>query len=324
MKINFRLSLGNALVISLTVYAFVLTLFVAPYHINGDQVWYTQAYEAMQGLNLVEAFKTYRKIIYSFEPVHFFVSWVLVNLGFDKTIAMAGLNGLLAALFGKFLLLRSRSYTIVVLLVVSNYYMYAMFFTLEKLKVSIIFLLIFLNYRIRLSGLLAGFAHLQTGFLFVVYFASHYLSNIQFSFYQKLFSPRTMLRMALLALIAVGALLMFYDYGLAKLYFYMSRTTAGNHLAIIPALIIFAATFFTVDRNRMEVVWYFTILALAIFAIGSDRLNMFALFGFLYLTSYRLRLSLNGIVFLCTVFLSTLYLGYKSYSYLNMVVKYGG
>ena len=321
---SFRFSLSKALVISLAVYAFALTMLVAPYHINGDQVWYTKAYEAIQGLNLVEALRTYRKIIYSYEPVHFFVSWVLANLGIDKTIAMAGLNGLLAALLGIFLLRRSHSYIIVVLLVVSNYYMYAMFFTLEKLKVSTIFLLIFLNYKIRLSGIIAGVSHLQTGMLFVVYFASQFLSNIRILFYQKLLNPATILSLVVIALIAIGSLLMFKEYALTKLYFYMSRDGTGDLLAIIPALIVFIVTFFTTDQNRIEVVWFFIILTLAIFVLGGDRLNMFALFGFLYFTSYRLRLSLNGIIFLSALFLSILYLSYKSYLYLDMVVKYGG
>lgn len=321
---NIRFTLSKVLVITLAVYAFVLTLLVAPYHINGDQIWYTKAYEAMKGLNLVEALKTYRKIIYSVEPVHFFVSWALANLGFDKIIAMAMLNGLLAALFGIFLLRRSHSYIIVVLLVVSNYYMYAMFFTLEKLKISIIFLLIFVNYRIRLSGILAGLSHLQVGILFVIHFASRFLSRIRLSFYRKSFNLRTIVRVVVLALIAAGSSLVFYDYALAKFYFYISRDAVGHLSSIIPALIVLIATFFTADQKRMEVVWYFAILALGIFVIGSDRLNMFALFGFLYFTSYRLRLSLNGIVFLSAVFVSTLYLGYKSYRYLDMVVKYGG
>lgn len=321
---NIRCTLSEVIVITLAVYAFVLTLLVAPYHINGDQIWYTRAYEAMQGLNLVEALKTYRNILYSFEPVHFFVSWALANLGFDKIIAMAVLNGLLAALFGIFLLRRSHSYVIVVLLAISNYYMYAMFFTLEKLKISIIFLLIFVNFRIRISGLLAGFAHLQVGILFIIHFSSRFLSRIQFSFYRRLFNLHTIVSLIGLALIAAVSWLVFYDYFLEKFDFYRGRDEVGNHSSMIPALIAFIATFYTTDQKKMEVVWYFAMLVLGIVLIGSDRLNMFALFGFLYFTSYRLRLSFNGIVFLSSVLVGTLYLGYKSYRYIDMVVRYGG
>jgi hypothetical protein len=237
---------------------------------------------------------------------------------------MAGLNSFLAVLFGRFLLGRTQSLLIVVLLVASNPYIYAMFFTLEKLKISVIFFLLFLNYKAKILGILAVFAHLQIGLLFAIYFASRFFSRLRFSIFRKLLHPRNFLRMLISALIAIVGVLAFYNYGLSKIYFYMNRDGIGSLTALFPTLVIFTLTLITTDQNRTEVSWYFAIMALVILLIGGDRVNMFVFFGFLYFTSYRIQASLNGIVFLSTIFISTLYLGYKSYSYLDLIVNHGG
>jgi hypothetical protein len=323
-KVSLRFSRGDAVLLAIAIYVFWISLIIAPYHVNGDQVHYTKAYNAMRGLGLVEALDAYRGVIFSFEPVHFFISWVFVNLGFEKIVAMAGLNSFLAVLFGRFLLGRTQSLLIVVLLVASNPYIYAMFFTLEKLKISVIFFLLFLNYKAKILGILAVFAHLQIGLLFAIYFASRFFSRLRFSIFRKLLHPRNFLRMLISALIAIVGVLAFYNYGLSKIYFYMNRDGIGSLTALFPTLVIFTLTLITTDQNRTEVSWYFAIMALVILLIGGDRVNMFVFFGFLYFTSYRIQASLNGIVFLSTIFISTLYLGYKSYSYLDLIVNHGG
>lgn len=324
LKLKLHFSLDDALIVAIAIPMFWISVIIAPYHVHGDQVHYTKAYNAMRDLDLADAFHAYRRIIFSFEPIHFFVSWVFSNLGFDKTFVMAALNGLLAALFGRFLLGRTKSYFIVVMLVFSNPYLYATFFTLEKLKVSMIFLLLFLNYRVKLFGILAVFAHLQVGLLMGIYLASRYLSRLRFSAFRKLLHSRNILRIVISALIAVGGALMFYDYAFKKIIFYMSREGVGSLLALVPTLVIFILTFITTNQSRKEVAWYFTILAAVIFFIGGDRVNMFVFFGFLYFTSYRLHTSINGMVFLSAILLSAVYLGYKSYRYLDMVVNTGG
>lgn len=324
LKVKLRFSFDDALIVAIAIPMIWLSVIIAPNHVHGDQVHYTKAYNSMRGLGLADAFHAYRRIIFSFEPIHFFVSWGFSNLGFDKTVVMAALNGLLAALFGRFLLGRTKSYFIVVLMVFSNPYLYAMFFTLEKLKVSMIFLLLFLNYRVKLFGILAVFAHLQAGLLFAIYFASRFLSRGRFLTFRKSLHRRDTLRNMVLALIAVGVAPMFYEYGLTKIVFYMNREGLGSLLALVPTLIFLILTLITTDHNRKEVAWYFVILAVVIFFIGGDRVNMFVFFGFVYFTSYRPHTSIKGIVFLGAIFLSALYLGYKSYNYLEMVVNTGG
>lgn len=323
-RITLRFYRGDALLLAIAVYAFWISLIIAPYHVNGDQVHYTKAYEAMRGLGLFEALDTYRGLIFSFEPVHFFVSWLFVNLGFEKNVVMAGLNSLLAVLFGRLLLGRTQSILIVALLVVSNSYVYAMFFTLEKLKISVILLLLYLKYSAKIFGIIAVFAHLQIGLLLAIFFASRFLSRLRFSVPRKLPHPRNFLRMLILAFIVIVGVLLFYNYGHSKISFYMSRDGVGFLTALLPVGFMCIITLITTDQDRKVVFWYFSILALVIFIIGGDRVNMFVFFGFLFFTSYRLQASLKGIVFLTAIIFSTLYLSYKSYSYIDMIVNHGG
>lgn len=306
------------------IQAFWISLIIAPFHVNGDQVHYTKAYDAMFGLELFEALHVYRSFVFSFEPVHFLVSWIFANLGIEKVVAMATLNGLLAALFGRFLLDRTKNYTAVIILVFVNPYLYAMFFTLEKLKVAMIFLLLFLNYKFKPFGLFAAIAHLQAGLLLMVVFASRYLSTLNFAIFYKLLHPRYILRVVIWASIAFVCMSALYDYGLIKVLFYYNRSSGSSSIELVPAFIFWICTIIFSNQNRSEITCYFIILALVIFFIGSERLNMFLYFGFLYYISYHPRKPINYVFFMGGMMISSLYLCYKSYDYLTMVVKSGG
>jgi hypothetical protein len=323
-RIKVRLTTDGVFLASLAITAFVLSMTIAPYHVNGDQVHYTKAYDAMRGLGLADAFRAYRSKIFSFEPVHFFVSWIFVNLGFDKTIAMSGLNGLAAALLGRFFLIRTHNYALVFVLVFSNQYLYAIFFTLEKLKIAIIFLLLFLNFRLRIFGVLAAFAHLQIALLFAIYFSASTLASVRLNRFGNFLKRRTIIPTMILLIILAAGGFMFFNYSVVKLTYYMSRDGVGGISAAAPAIAVGIVTLLATNHNRKLGMWYFTILAVLIVVIGGDRINMYAFFGFFYFTIHRGKKVFEGAVFTGAFALCSLYLGYKSYNYLFTVINFGG
>lgn len=324
VRLSKSISVDSILFLSVALAAFFLSIEVAPYHVGGDQVHYSRAYEEIRGMSLLEAIEIYRSIIFSYEPIHFFVSWVLSNLGFEKVVSMAVLNALLAYLFARFLRTKTRSFPIILLIVISNHYMYAAFFTLEKLKVSLIFLLLFLNFRKGIFGVVAGVAHLQVTILFLIYFAAKKVSEFKLIGRNLVVNAAFIFRGAFATALLLGFGLFFREYAGLKADWYLNLDSVGNVMSIAPAFVVFLATILSTDQKIGLVVFFFSFLFFLIFMIGGDRVNMFAIFAFIYFSKYRGQSTLRGIVFLLSIICFSGYFGLKSYSYIINIIENGG
>jgi hypothetical protein len=310
---------------SVTLVIFILSYIIAPFHVEGDQVHYTNAYDQMKGLNFLEALSVYRILIYSFEPIHFVIVWVFANLGFDKIFVMAILNGLLSFLFFNFIYNKSKNYFLSVVIFFSNYYLYTMFFTLEKLKVAAIFILIALIYDKKLYGFFSIFSHLQMVILLLAYRISKILSSFKINEIKKTFSRKIIINGLGFVILSFLAFNFFELYITEKLNFYIENNEANRgFFSIIPVFFTYGATLLCADNKKIDITIFFAILASAVYIIGGDRINMFAYFGFLYFSSYQTNLLIRKVFLSVILFFFVFYYGYKSYSYLTMVVFYGG
>lgn len=311
----------------LVLFAFLVLLFFTSIyfsrmHTNGDQVHYTKAYRLISGLGFTEALNTYRQIIFSYEPMHFFISWVGSNLGFDKIILMSILNVLLTSLAYKYLKGRGYAYGLILLILLTNYYFFVIYFTLEKLKVAFIFLLLFLLIRKRfwlaLISLAASlFAHFQMIILAALHINAGFLSAIKNATMPKKAFIKIAIYMACAGLLS---LLLFQKYGSfigAKVQYYFNFSRSQGLLSLRSALIAFFLTFLGAE-NKKKVIYYFIGLCICILFLGSDRLNMFAYFGFLHYINPKRIISKVSIVLLSG------YLLYKTIMYLNLIYYFGG
>ena len=125
---------------------FIFSIFLAPFHVNGDQIHYSAAYEAMEGLNLNDGLIVYQSHIFTNEPVHFFVSWFFANVGMSKNVTMTTFNSILVILFAKILLIRKYPKWLILILIFNSYLM-VLFFTLERNKLAFIFIFALILYR---------------------------------------------------------------------------------------------------------------------------------------------------------------------------------
>ena len=128
-------------------FAYIITFYILPFHVAGDQIHYSNAYFAVKDLNLSDALKGYRTFLHTGELGHFIITYIYSFLGLDRIFLICFLNALLAVLFYSFLRSRGWGFLFSIFLVITNYYMYSVFFTLERLKVAFIFLLFFYHYR---------------------------------------------------------------------------------------------------------------------------------------------------------------------------------
>ncbi len=114
----------------------------------------------MDGLDLIEALRVYPTIIHTAEPVHLLIIWVFSSIGIEKNTLMSVANALLAVLFAKFIHQKKGAGILMTIWITfSSYYLYTMFFTLERTKFAFIFILVFLLTQKRRWLLFAVFSH---------------------------------------------------------------------------------------------------------------------------------------------------------------------
>ena len=163
-----------------TIYSgwiFVISLYISPYYIDGDQFYYRDFYKYCfyESLTLVQQFDCYQKTLSSTEPGYFLIS-KLANTFFDKDLYIALANSILTFVVS---LLVFKHYKVVwhrnlfLVLILTNYYLVVMFFAAERLKFSFIFLAVALllagSKKIILFGL-AMMTHIQSALLIGPYF----------------------------------------------------------------------------------------------------------------------------------------------------------
>lgn len=309
-KIKFYLlSLG------ILIITFILSIYVAPFHIYGDQEHYTEAYYSIKGLPIGEAWLVYKNIIYTSEPVHFFIVWLFSSSGIGKNLIMAIFNCLLAFLFIKFLFKKHYNLALIFLIYFSNYYLFTMFFTLERTKFAFIFLLISLLTNKKIFLFLAVFTHSIMLFPIFAFLSSKYLNFISINKYSLNSTvDKNNSNIKIIGFILFCFLIYFYlgEHLISKFNSY-----AFIDFEIYQIFIIFLLAIISVS-NKSEVFIFYFFIMVSIMILGGDRLNMLGYFAFLY---YR---ETNSPRYKYLILILISYFFIKSILYLNMIITTGG
>jgi hypothetical protein len=308
--------------VALAVLFFILSVVVAPYHTAGDQVSYTRAYDRIRGVSIVDGIGVYRRIINSYEIVHYLFAWVGSNLNIEKTIFFAIVNAALVFFAAKLLLDKGFGAFSTIIIVCTGYYLYTLCFTLEKLKIAILMCLLAMNSKSRGAKLTFGFLSVLSHFQMIIVFSAAlfgYLGErISFSAIVRFLRKKFLLTCCVLGFVVVVAL-WFRGFISSKLSYYAGIAGGGalGKLALLAVLMV--SSFVTVKREFRRR-FNFSILALsvAIYFVGGDRLTMIVYFFFITYLNVRSKLAVG------VVLVMSIYLAYKTFVYLSMIVNFGG
>lgn len=312
-----RCNIAYLMLFFIFCFTFAISLFFTPYHVAGDQVHYNKLYDGVRGLNLIDGYYFYISNIDSKEFFHFLWIWVFTNVGFSKIFIMSLLNSWVACLMFSFFKRTGASLALVFIFVISNYYMYAMFFTLEKLKFSVLFLLL-AAYCIKspkkqvLFVIVSMLTHFQMIILFSMYWFSR--QKIKFIFHSSW-------RKAFLLFVTLCGFFLFWhflgDQILRKINYYYEFYSGNRLVGLLKLLVLFLITF-VYSGYKKSVILFYIPFAFVVFFLGGDRLMMAAYF---YCSYYLLKYNKGMNIMFC---LFSFYMLFKTYSYLYMVYEYGG
>ena len=207
--------------------------------------------------------------------------WTASNLGIDRIFFLSLCNTFLAGLFIKIFDSFKVNILVTSSFIITNFYLYVLFFTGERLKFGFIFFLLAFLYRKKLPLsllflILSIFSHLQMLILCLGRALQLVLNELQ---------PLEFRRSLLLALPALGVGFFVIQTTLfGKILAYGDDRTLFDFLRM--GVFFLIALYYT--KDKMETVIYFSTLFMAVYLVGGDRVNMIGyMFCLYYCLPYR-------------------------------------
>lgn len=270
------------------LFSFVLTLYVLPLYIDGDQLSYRQFYDQVSFYQFKDAFYFYQNISGSSEPGYFLLGYLFSNV-IDKVLLMSFINALLAYSLAKYFLSIRLSPWILGLLLF-NYYQMVLFFTAERLKIACLLVLLSLmvrgvwKYIFQVSSL---FFHAQ---VFPMIIGLNWINNIMPVFQSRL-SKNKWVSTCFTILLVIPLLWCVFFILKGHIYHkisgaYYALTAEELYLSLAKSGIFYVLSIYYAEKNEKLKAFFLQLpIWSLIFIVGGSRLDILSYFIFFYYAS---------------------------------------
>ena len=308
----------RTLQIAIGLVVFFTSLVLSRLYVEGDQFGYHRAYSLMEGLGLRDGFVMYEHNISGAEYVHFFLSFLGSNLGIDKNALMSLFNAILAVYFLKLLEKWGADSRVACLIVLTNFYMFVLYFAAERLKIGFLFLVLSMLYSNRpWHSYSFVFLSIWSHFSMLFIYGSAWIAKNYDNFRSVAKMRSKSFYLSLLMLLPPLFLVMYESKSILwKLGTYIERNTDLSAMSFMPLGVLIVLTgIYAKDMLRSLVIFSPFVVGIAL--LGGSRLNMLAYYIFLYF-GLRVKGGVNA-----GVLLTAAYFFYKSIGFVNNILDHG-
>lgn len=297
-----------------TIFVFILSIPIGLHYTEGDQFHYRAVYDAVSSLSFIEGYLHYNVSLSSYEYVHYSLIWVFSRF-LEKDVFIALTNSVLVYLLLINLAKLRVFYLISVVLVLSNFYLFVLYFAAERLKFGVIFFLLSFYYieRVKLFyplALISVSSHAQ----FLILYSGFAITALKKPFLRfctlGLISKKIFLLLALFIIVTF----LLKEQVISKFIAYYDTF---NIIELWKMFVFFALSMWYAKSRRGHVILFFIPLFLASGLFGSERVNMFGFFVFMYF-ALQVNRGLN-----IGVLATSLYFGLQTFFFLKNIVLYG-
>lgn len=304
--------------IAIGVVVFFTSLVLSRLYVEGDQLGYHRAYSLMEGLGLRDGFIMYEHNVSGAEYVHFFLSLLGSNLGIDKNALMSLFNAIFAVYSLKLLEKWGADFRVACLIVLTNFYMFVLYFAAERLKIGFLFLVLsqLHSNRPRHSYLLV-FLSIWSHFSMLLIYASAWIAK-NYDNFRSVAKMRSMSFYLSLVMLLPPLLLVLYESKsiMWKLGTYIERNTDLSAMSFMPLGVLIVLTgIYAKDMLKSLIIFAPFVVGVAL--LGGSRLNMLA-----YIIFLGFGLRVNGGVN-AGVLITSAYFLYKSIGFLTNILDHG-
>lgn len=297
-----------------SVLIFIFSMKILEFYQYGDQFVYREYWAEAQTLNFKDTYALLKTYIDTKEPAYAILTYLFSDI-LNKDIVMSTLNAILAYYLVKWMLLKNV-FIILIPIILLNFYLVVLFFSAERLKLALLFLLIAEQAKVFRYGfyLLALVSHLTVIILFAARYA-HYFFEALFNLFRGFIIRSHIFYLIFLLILLAGFFIVFQDHIVHKFHHYHNKSTFSIIGILKISLFIAAASFYAPIKSE-PIYAGIPILILASL-LGPERLVIFSYFLFMYYgLQYR-----NGLNF--GVIVISYYMGFKSFFFIQSIVNYG-
>ena len=273
----------------------LLSMFLLHFYVKGDQIVYSQLYDALANTKFAEVSATAYFYVTSIEPVSNYILWIGAIAGVPKNIYISCLNVLLIMAIFK-LLRRYNSPKHAYLFVVTNFYIVVLMTGAERLKIAYILLALGVLSTKKLSRVLllsSPLGHAQSIILLISAGAPKFFNSLRSSRYALLIAP---------LIVVIGGKILFgpLQTTIEKGTYYLEKSNGIFEIFNIIVLVICSYILFP----RLSSLYVsMLILIIAAYIFGGMRVNMIAFTLFFY-TSVRFEKLAHPLVILIMLYFS--------------------
>lgn len=286
-------------------------------YVYGDQLSYRALYESLSYANFSEVFDVAQRHVNATEWLTFYILWLPAVNNVDKDLFIAISNTLMLSLI--YLVFRKyRASYFIIFLALTNFYVVVLMTGAERLKFSIILVLLaeLVSDR-RLKFIFAAasmLAHLQTIIFFVALFFGKYIQFLT----ESIKAGRVTFKEVGLVIggIAISIFIYLNQAGGIESKFDSYNDGSLKYFETIQVFFILIAGIF-VFRYKAAYISSMLVFVIAVLLIGGQRVNMIAAMVFFY---YFLIENKSGNILF---FLIMIYFSVKSIPFVSNIFQYG-
>ena len=294
---------------------FMISLYISPYYINGDQSLYRTVYNVLPTLNIYEGFIYYKNTLTAKEFVHFIITWIFSRI-VEKDILMSFVNAIFAYYSMQLFIKWKASIYIAAIIVLTNYYFFVLYFAADRLKFGFLFFALALlnvgNSKFYVHSFLSLTSHAQ---LFIIYAAM--IFNKSLIELKRVLSSGNIQKKFLISIICLFFVIILMFNQISHkflLYFAMKDDFYISNLFKLSVFLILALIY---SKRKTETISLFFPLFIVAFILGADRINLYGYFIFLY---YALPINKG---FNIGIIVTSVYFAYKSVFFVIKILETG-
>lgn len=262
------------------LFSIILSIALFGYYDGGDQKHYHAYWDVVPELSFFEAYTRSKLMLGSAEPGYTLMSFIFAGI-IDKDILISLLNGLLGFYLAKWMI-RKKVSLLVISLTLSNYYLLVLFFAAERLKLSLLFILIAENYRVTsmVWYLAAMLSHVSSALLLLIKYSNTVLGNFYRILLTGAVTKKNVLLFCLGTMIIASITIILYEHILSKLEF----SGVGDKFSIVAVIKIMVFVAFSIIYSKKRLEPLIASIPLFLFGamLGPERITMFAFLMFMY------------------------------------------
>ena len=299
----------------LLIAIFSISMLLGGLYTEGDQIVYNEVYDGIGSLTLVEAFLFYTQNISTIEIVHFLFIWLLSSY-FSKILLFSILNTIFAGLVVRVFDIMKVNFFVTCAFLISNYYIYVLFFAAERLKFG--YFLLFLALCIQSGRMLKNsllLFSMAAHFQMILVYAPKVFEIVISSLVRLLKAQRFNLSI-IVFLLPLLFLPLVGDALLTKLLAYQYEGTIFDYVRI-SGFFLLTLWYAAKEKSIKSAALFFIPLFIAVYFVSGDRVNMIAYTYFLYF-ALRYKNGLN-----VGVFITSVYFFGKTVMFLSSVNQFG-